>query len=109
MNYNPSRWLLIKINGPTPVYKVFATWGGGYLDGDSWRMNSGVIGVTEDKDFYYFEGHSGSIYQCRKTSYGCTGYGTSVLGQLVKRLESNNVTVDVLPLETDFIGIKYKI
>lgn len=107
-NYKPNRWLLIKINGPTPVYKVFATWGGGYMDVDSWKLNSGVVRVTEDSDFYYFEGYSGSIYQCSKKSYGYTGYGASVLHGLINQLESRNITVDIIPEETDIMGINYE-
>ena len=37
-DYTPDKWVLVKISGneSPPVYKVFACWAGGYLDGDSW-------------------------------------------------------------------------
>ena len=45
MNYYPDKWLIIEINGTTRFHKVFGTWSGGYLEGDSWRFNSGIVGV----------------------------------------------------------------
>lgn len=66
--HTPDNWVLIKIspNGETPFYKVLAGWSGGYLSGDSWRMNSGITTVEEEGDYYLFSGESGSIYKCHK-------------------------------------------
>lgn len=78
--YNPENWEIVKINGTDPHYRVFGSWRGGYTTGDSWRMNSGIMSVTEDEDYYYFKGHSGSVYQCYKEAYGRLGpYNESVL------------------------------
>lgn len=68
--YQPDNWILIKImpGGEDLFYKVLAGWSGGYLDGDSWRMNSGVDRVEEDGDYYDFIGASGSVYRCHKES-----------------------------------------
>jgi hypothetical protein len=43
-DYNPDKWVVVKIIGKDtpPVHKVFACWYGGYLDGDSWKLNSGI-------------------------------------------------------------------
>ena len=73
--YNPDRWVLIKIGGINPHYRVFGCWSGGYLDGDSWRMNSGIVRVEEDEENYRFYGSSGSCYVCGKYGYGYTFYG----------------------------------
>tara|TARA_B110000977_G_scaffold3549_1_gene4917 strand:- start:2953 stop:3282 length:330 start_codon:yes stop_codon:yes gene_type:complete len=78
-NYYPDKWCLIKISGTDPHYRVFGTWSGGYLDGDSWRMNSGITSVTEDDDKYYFKGYSGSVYECYKDMYGSNMYGYGVI------------------------------
>ena len=55
-DYRPDNWVVIKFtqqvkSGNTGYgrtekvfYKVLGGWSGGYLDGDSWRMNSGGIG-----------------------------------------------------------------
>ena len=70
-NYTPDNWAIVKIKtGASPLYKVLAGWSGGYLNGDSWRMNSGITRVEEDNDSFYFYGTSGSVYECRKSAYG---------------------------------------
>ena len=77
----PDRWLIIDCGGDG-LYKVFATWSGGYLDGDSWRLNSGIEKVEGDGDYLLFHGYSGSIYKCHKDRYGTTGYGAHVIYSL---------------------------
>lgn len=44
--YWPDNWVVLKIavDGNT-LYKVLGGWSGGYLDGDSWRMNHSVMGI----------------------------------------------------------------
>ena len=71
----PDKWVILKINSEinNEIYKVFASWGGGYLDGDYWRINSGIVEVEEDENYYYFYGYSGSIYKCHKHTYGIIG------------------------------------
>ena len=65
--YRPDNWVLVRIpNSEGSFYKVLAGWSGGYLDGNSWRLNSGVTRLEETYDCYYFFGQSGSEYQCRK-------------------------------------------
>ena len=66
--HEPDNWVLIKISvkDDEPFYKVLVGWSGGYLSGDSWRMNSGITKVEEDGDCYLFSGVSGSMYKCHK-------------------------------------------
>ena len=33
-NYNPDNWVVIKMSGNDPHYRVLAGWSGGYLDGE---------------------------------------------------------------------------
>lgn len=78
----PERWLIVKVIGG---YKVFGTWAGGYLDGDRWKMNSGIAKVEQDEDNYYFHGFSGSCYKCHKKGYGvATSYGQGILDRLME-------------------------
>jgi len=83
-DYAPDKWLLIEIGGTDPHYRVFGSWSGGYLYGDSWRLNSGITSVEEVGDYYYFHGHTGSVYKCHKEAYGATVYGYSVVQDYVK-------------------------
>lgn len=81
--YTPDEWILVKVNGTDPYYRVFGSWRGGYLDGDSWRLNSGVESVSKEGDFFLFYGSSGSIYKCHKDTYGVRSpYNNGVVDSL---------------------------
>ena len=66
----PDSWVIIKITGTETLYKVLAGWSGSYLYGTSWRLNSGIVKVEGGEDYFQFIGYSGSVYKCRKDSYG---------------------------------------
>jgi hypothetical protein len=67
--YNPNNWVILKIfREGKPYYKVLGGWSGGYLDGDSWKLNSGIAKVNLNGDYFEFLGYSGSIYKCHKDS-----------------------------------------
>ena len=109
MEYHPNRWLMVRLTTDSKChYRVFATWSGGYLDGDSWKLNSGVVQVTETEDKYSFHGFSGSLYVCRKNSYGSSGYGIGVLDDFIKRSLEQGTVIEVLPEETDFMSLDYE-
>ena len=79
----PDKWCILKINGPDPHYRVFGSWFGDYFYGDSWRMNSGIIRVSENNETYLFHGHSGSCYKCNKKSYGHSSYGYTIISKYI--------------------------
>lgn len=58
----PDNWVVIFLNGSEPHYKILAGWSGGYAQGDSWRLNSGITKVEETESAYSFYGSSGSCY-----------------------------------------------
>lgn len=123
--YTPDRWVVIKITHPNRPshYRVFGSWYGGYLAGDSWRMNSGITKVTYDDvrpdgkesnenwtdSGYLFQGSSGSLYHCMYGAYGLSGYGTQVLLSLTKESLANDGTViEILPEQTNFMELNYE-
>lgn len=67
--HSPDTWVILKITniGSETFYKVLGGWSGGYTQGDSWRMNSGITSIEEDDDYWYFKGYSGSVYRCAKS------------------------------------------
>jgi hypothetical protein len=97
--YRPDKWLLIKINGTDPHYRVFGSWSGGYLDGDSWRMNSGITRVEEDDEYFYFHGYSGSVYECHKKMYGATAYCWTVAKSYEEKTNNTLIVLDEMPEE----------
>ena len=108
----PEHWLVVKISAEAasqaePLYKVFATWRGGYLGSDEWRINSGISKVSEDGDYFLFKGFSGSTYKCHKKGYGSSFYTQGVLEGWIK--DSNEhfgeVSISILPKETDWLNL----
>lgn len=81
MSYQPNKWAILKISpvDKEPWYRLFAGWYGGYTEGDSWRLNSGITGVELDGNFYLVSGESGSEYKCSLSGEGMSGYMESVL------------------------------
>lgn len=90
----PEQWILVEVKSDEPHYRVFASWAGGYLTGDSWRLNSGITKVNDVGDYYDFVGYSGSVYRCHKDSYGVSKmHNASVLKGLIER--SNGTLIEV--------------
>lgn len=69
VEHNPDNWVVFYMDGDESHYRVLAGWSGGYLDGNAWRINSGIVRAEEDKHFFYFYGSSGSCYKCHKNAY----------------------------------------
>ena len=109
MEQIPDKWLGLKISGDdgSTCYRIFASWYGGYLSGDSWRMNSGVVKASLIDDLYSFEGSSGSIYLCRKNNYGAGGYAWGVLNDMIDKATEINVKVEIMPEDTDWLSLDY--
>lgn len=100
----PENWVILKIEGNETYYRVFGGWRGGYLYGDRWKMNSGIVNIEQDKDYYYFEGHSGSCYKCHKNSYD--EFSSYVKGVLDNIIEKSPINIEILDKETDFINLQ---
>ena len=106
MIYQPDNWVVLKIKpgkGAFPIYKVLAGWSGGYLDGDSWRMNSGITEVKQDGDYYEFYGYSGSCYRCHKNTYRLTMATSGVYNQLKEKFGD---AVELMPEDTDWMDVE---
>jgi hypothetical protein len=108
-DYTPDRWLVLRIQAPTEIlYKVFATWSGGYGGGDSWKLNSGITRATWADPYWEFDGSSGSVYCCHADSYGTNGYGGAVLSNLISKADQQGIQIDVLDRETDWSQLQYE-
>jgi len=112
--YYPDSWVVLKLKADKdadPIYKVLAGWSGGYLDGDSWRMNSGISSVTissvtENDDYLEFWGYSGSCYVCRKGAYRLTMANAGVYNKL-KKHEQFEGQVILMPEDTDWLNVEW--
>lgn len=64
-------WVVLKFKATNETfYRLLVGTSGGYLSGDSWRMNSGIEECRKDGDYFIFSGNSGSEYKCHKDAYG---------------------------------------
>lgn len=105
--YVPDEWVIIKISGPDPHYRVFGSWRGGYLSGESWRMNSGVKSVEMEGDYYLFNGDSGSVYKCHKKAYGIRSFHNSTV--LIKWKEKLKEKFKIFTKKPKIMEIDWKL
>ena len=108
--YTPDNWVILKIKEgkyDKGFYKVLAGWSGGYLDGDSWRMNSGIAEVKQDGDYYEFYGYSGSCYRCHKNTYRLTMANGGVYNS-IKEQEEFDGQIILMPEDTNWVEIGYQ-
>jgi hypothetical protein len=71
-------------------------------------MNSGIVSVTEDDDFYFFTGSSGSVYNCNKQSQGISGYGSGVLNDFIKHAVDQGTVIEILPEDVNLMELVYE-
>lgn len=64
-HYVPDNWVAMEVPGG---HKIVAGWSGGYLNGNSWRVNSGIKSIVETDTSFLVHGFTGSVYECRKSS-----------------------------------------
>ena len=103
----PDEWVVLKIFSVSDgtFYKVLGSWYGGYLHGNSWRLNSGIERVVKaSKDTFLFYGVSGSCYECRIYNYGMHLESTSVVNQI--KQGRADIIVEVLPHDTDWLTLE---
>ena len=98
--YNPDRWMIIVIDSPehSKIYKIWATWFGGYLHGDSWRASSGFepgasfVTFNRETECFEVQNNSGSKYILRSDegSYGTSMYTAGVLSSFSAQIREEN-------------------
>ena len=96
--YTPDQWIVVELTqGDTTVRKVLAGWWGGYLNGDSWRLSSGITDIEIDGDYYKIHNESGSVYTGHKNNYGVTGLSGGVLANWQEQARGReDVTITVI-------------
>jgi hypothetical protein len=102
--YTPDNWVIFKLKGDDPHYRVLGGWSGGYLDGDSWRMNSGIIRVDDADGHWLFYGSSGSVYRCNKRSFMLRMNNAGVWTRLQ---ELHGDKVEMMPEDTDWLNMDW--
>lgn len=98
--YIPDSWKIIKIKTKDKIYfRVLGGWSGGYLDGDSWRMSSGIENIKFSKkdNMYYIKNASGSTYKCLNN---CEGF-ILITGGIFEKIKEQSVEmgIEVEPID----------
>jgi len=97
--HEPDNWVVVKF---PDHYRVLAGWSGGYLCGDHWRLNSGIVRAEQDEHHWYFYGASGSCYACHKGTYCLRKNNSYVYEQLQQRYE-----VSIMNEDTDWSKVEW--
>lgn len=102
----PDKWVMLKIqSAEETLYKVLGSWHGGYLYGDSWRLNSGICKAEETEGCLIFYGYSGSRYLVHDNNYGTHLESEGVIRQMQQI--GNGVSVEVMPAETNWLSLTF--
>ena len=91
--HRPDSWVIVKItHEEKPLYKVLGGWASSYLNGSSWRLNSGVEKCEYDvgNDEWRFYGSSGSAYVVHPSTYGLR-MATAAIWNVMKKRYPDNV------------------
>jgi hypothetical protein len=104
MTYTCDNWVVIKLKGDDPHYRLLVGTSGGYTTGDSWRLNSGITKVEEDDGNYYFSGSSGSTYCCGKDAYALRMNNAHIWAQLQ---ELHGDKVELMPEDIDWMNMDW--
>jgi len=96
--YTPDRWIIVKIQsvGNEPYYRVLAGWYGGFTQGDSWKLSSGIEKSIDRGTHYEMLQSSGSTYLCPKGSHGCSSYMASIYSGFVKDCIENGMIFEAV-------------
>lgn len=80
--HKPDGYYLLDHDGNT---RIFASWGGGYATGDSWKISSAAELTDENDDTLTYTTASGSLYVLKKGSEGrVTAHNHAVLAQALE-------------------------
>ncbi|MFY8274493.1 hypothetical protein AAEU32_10255 [Pseudoalteromonas sp. SSDWG2] len=99
MIHKPHGWVILKFTSKEKVYfKIFASWRGGYLDGDSWRLSSGSRippEISECGNYWIWLQESGSTYQLPFLGEGGTSvYTENVLNDILRQEKRSGINIE---------------
>lgn len=102
MNYTPDTYQFIHLSSDQDtdvIVKLFAVWVGGYLAGDSWKLNSGVTKIVKEDDVFHVHGYSGSVYTISSEQAPMTSYGSDILSKILDSGARQGIKVELISLE----------
>lgn len=103
-SYTPDTWVILLFDSPDcgKIHKVFAGWYGGFSQGDSWKLSSGIKTFISEGKFYSSLQESGSTYNLYKQSEKLSGYQYGLLAGWREQMENVQGRIAVVD-SLDFI------
>ena len=98
--YTPDLWVVLEFkekDSEEVNRKVLASWYGGYLGSDRWKLSSGITEIVDADTHYEIHNHSGSIYRCGKNSVGMSGFTSGVYENFINQLK-DKATITLVTL-----------
>lgn len=106
--YQPDSWHIVVITSEDngAVYKVLAGWSGGYTTGSSWKLSSGIEGVTRGDDgIYTLPQSSGSTYYLHENAERMSGIMLGTFSNFAAQAEeTGDFTIKVIEM-TEFLEL----
>ena len=98
--YIPDKWEIIKFcDNKKTWFKVLASWYGGYMDCENYRLSSGLVDIIDNPDYYLMKNISGSEYKCYKNQIGLINISNSVLNRLQNLGKENNINIEICSID----------
>jgi hypothetical protein len=100
-DYSPDKWVIVELKYENDtVYKILASWYGGFGGSDQWRLSSGAVQVTEYDNHYEILNESGSVYYCYKNAEGFSVYSSGIYERFEKSvLEDNSYKISRITIK----------
>jgi hypothetical protein len=102
--YVPDCWVLVRLESEEfgVVNKILASFYGGYPQGNSWKLSSGIISVEHSDDVYTISLTSGSTYICYENSERLAGMAENVYNDFLRQLEGTESTIKIVSMDDYF-------
>ena len=102
-SYTPDCWCVLEFTrGNITIRKVFAGWYGGFTEGDSWKLSSGITESTDVGDHWRFKNHSGSVYICYKNAHSTTSQMSNIFHRWTADAKEAG-TYQVLDVSSEYV------
>ena len=89
--YTPDSWKIVVIESKEngKIYKVLASWYGGFAGSNSWKLSSGIEDVQIEGKVFTMPQSSGSVYICHEDNEHVSGIMGGVYANFAERLEQS--------------------
>jgi hypothetical protein len=97
--YTPDGWVVVEIKDANKtVFRILASWYGGFAGVDSWKLGSSIEHVVKHEDFFEFKNSSGSTYFCQNASYRMSMLARSIYNTLCADAAKFNGSIRILEI-----------